>query len=156
MTARTIIPAALALLALSGCAHRATSDVIRVATAWCSAIVQHDDDAAERLMTQSLRVEVARMRAVDSVFRNEHSGDKPPLGDGLRLTSFPDAIATCKALDVDGDTVLIRITPAGSPDGTWEDRLKIRSVGNLMQVDDVEFGAIGSDRLRVWLAAGGM
>jgi len=156
MTGRVTVALAGVLLAVSACAHRAPSGATEVAQAWCSALVQHDEAAAERLMTQSLRADVARMRAVDAVFRKENPGDKPPLGDGLRLTSFPDAVASCTALRVDGDTVLVRVTPAGSPDGAWEDRLQLRTQGGISRVDDVGFGSIGNDRLRAWLAAGGM
>jgi len=156
MTGRALVIAASVLVALSSCAHRPLSDSTAVTHAWCTALVRDDEAAAERLMTQSLRAEVARMRAVDRDFRRDHPGDKPPLGDGLRLTSFPDAIASCATLRVDGDTSLVQVTPAGSPDGAWEDRLRLRTEAGISRVDDVEFGPTGSDRLRVWLAAGGM
>lgn len=143
---------ALAGALLLGACDRPTSTA-EVAQAWCDAIERHDEAAAEALMSDGLRSGVARLRQADAAFRTAHPGDKPPLGDGLRLTSFPDPVEACTTARIEGDVVVLRIVPEGVPGGAWEDRLHVRQGPGGPEIDDVGFAPAGAERLRAWMAA---
>lgn len=144
-----VLPMSL-LAVLPGCGHR--QEPQRVAAAWCKALVDQEDATALSLMGADLRRLVEQARAADAAFRARNPGEKPPLGDGLRLTSFPDALDGCEITGIAGSVATVRLLPAGAPDGSWQDRLYLKADGTKLRVDDVGFAPDGRDRLRPWLA----
>lgn len=147
---KRVIVLILGAAALTGCVHSRSAHSI--ADAWCAAIQSQDEQAAERLMTEDLRMVIGRLRQTDAEFRRLHPSDKPPLGDGLRLASFPDATGRCEAVRVDADTVDVRITPPGTAAQPWSDRLYLRSTPQGYRINDVGFGTTGGNGLQRWAA----
>ncbi len=141
--------AVLALVA--GCAD-GSADAERIGKAFCAAATARDEPAATAMMTPELQDQIARLRAFDARFRRQRPGDKPPLGDGLRLTAFPDAVASCRVTVESPLQVVVRYVPSGSAEGGWADRLLlVRSPGKALRVGDIAFAGDNRVRLRNWL-----
>lgn len=111
LAASTVVPA------LAGPA------VDAVARAFCEAVRLSDEAAAEALMTPDLQAAIARLRLSDAAFREAHPGEKPPLGDGLRLTAFPDGLQSCTPEAVTPDSAGLVYAPGIDPSSQWRDRL---------------------------------
>jgi hypothetical protein len=143
-----VVAAALGLAACSA----GTAEAERIGTAFCAAVTARDAVAATALMTPQLQAQIARLRAFDLRFRAKRPGDKPPLGDGLRLTAFPDAVTGCRVEAETALTVVVAYVPAGVPDGGWRDRLLlVRNAEGDLQVGDIAFAGDNRVRLRGWL-----
>lgn len=142
-------------LMLSACAtvDARTSAAERLAGRFCAAVVANDEGAAEKLMSQDLRLAIARARQANVEFERAHPGDKPPLGDGLPLAAFPDAPQTCKPGRPDGETIAVRYDIAGAPDAGWEDRLILTGgPADGLRIADIAYAPDGSGRFSAWLA----
>lgn len=104
-------------------------------------------------MTPDLKAAVARVRAADAAFRSAYPADKPPLGDGLRLTAFPDGLEACTAEAATARSVELVFAPGSDPAATWRDRLVLAaaSSGGLL-VADVLYAPDQAVRFSDWLA----
>lgn len=123
-----------------------------LAAAYCAAVVAHDEAAAVGLMDPILQAAVAKAREVSAAFESSHPGEKPPLGDGLRLTAFPDAVETCHMAATDDGTLRLTYVPYGAPDGAWTDViLPAAGQGGVFAVGDIRFSASPDDTLSAWL-----
>jgi hypothetical protein len=139
------------LVLIAGCTD-GSADAERLGEAFCAAAMARDEAVATAMMTPELQDQVARVRAFDARFRRQRPGDKPPLGDGLRLTAFPDAVASCGVTVESPLQVVVRYIPSGSPDGDWADRLLlVRGPGTALRVGDIAFAGDNRVRLRRWL-----
>lgn len=121
--ARPVLPLALAALLSAAPAALAAPAAEAVALAFCDAVRASDEAAAEALMTPDLQAAIAQVRAADAEFRTAHPDDKPPLGDGLRLTAFPDGLQSCTPEAATADSVDLVYAPGLDPAATWRDRL---------------------------------
>jgi hypothetical protein len=99
--------------------------VQRLAEAFCAAVRASDEAAAEALMAPSLREGIAALRVANEAFLLAYPGDKPPLGNGLRLTAYQDYPESCvpEAVTVEGAVLVYQ--PAGVIGGAWRDRLEV-------------------------------
>jgi hypothetical protein len=128
-------------VSLVGCATAHTNDVAALALAkdYCAAVVANDEVKAEALMGDALRAAIANARAVSGAFEVAHSGDKPPLGDGLPLAAFPDVPSKCTPTDAKGQAVALKYELAYAPEAAWQDRLIVEGSGGNARVADVLF-----------------
>jgi hypothetical protein len=149
---RSRLPAALMLLVAGGSTAGATPAAEVVAQTFCKAVSLADEAAAEALMTPGLQAAIARLRAADARFRLAYPGDKPPLGDGLRLTAFPDGLASCTPEMVTKDSVDLVYAPGSDPAATWRDRLVLVAApdGGVL-VADILYAPDQSSRFSDWL-----
>lgn len=139
------------LLALAGCASR-SAEAERFGTAFCGAASARDEAAATAMMTPELQAQIARLRAFDAEFRRQRPGDKPPLGDGLRLTAYPDAVAGCTVTMVTPLELMVHYQPAGAAGGGWDDRLLlVRTPQHGLRIGEIAFAGDNRVRLRRWL-----
>ncbi|MFZ4689135.1 MAG: hypothetical protein ACOYLS_07845 [Polymorphobacter sp.] len=153
MTASLFLRERLAIfLLLAGCSVGG-GDAQRLGTAFCAAVVAHDESAATALMTPAVQAQIRSLRAFDADFRRQRPGDKPPLGDGLRLTAFPDAVTGCRVTTENPLQIVLHYAPAGAPNDGWRDRLLlVKSADGRLQIGDIAFGSDNRVRLRGWLA----
>lgn len=137
-------------LALSGCIGRTDLQSEALARQFCAAVLKGDEAAAVALMTPDLQLQVAQLRLFDADWQARNPGEKPPLGNGLRLTAWQDAPGTCTP----GETARYRIeliyTPAGAPAEQWRDTLVLLRVAGDLKVADIEFDK-GGGSLRGWV-----
>jgi hypothetical protein len=105
-------------------ARAATDDAPKaLADAWCAAVMAFDENAAVALMTPELQTAVALARAASDAYASTHQDEKPPLGDGLPITSYPDSVQGCTADSLSPSGMLMTFTPAGDGTGAWQDRI---------------------------------
>ncbi len=112
----------LVLAGVTGSAALA-QDAAGLALRFCDAVRQSSEPAAEALMTPDLQDAIARLRAADADYRRAHPEEKPPLGDGLRLTAFPDGLESCRPEAAGPSGVDLVYAPGSDPAATWRDRL---------------------------------
>ena len=139
------------MLALEGCTS-GTAEAERLAAAFCTAASTRDETAATAMMTAGMQSQIADVRAFDARFRVRRPGDKPPLGDGLRLTAYPDAVTDCRVTVESPLQVSLHYIPAGAPTAGWNDRLLlVRTTGGDLRVGKIAFAGDTRVRLRNWL-----
>lgn len=156
----TIYRSSAVLLLLAGCAtgiEGPGQDEQRQAKAigadFCAAALQRDEGMAVRLMTSSLRAAIAGLQRFDAGWRARNPGEKPPLGDGLRLTAWPDRPEGCTVGAVTSASVSLAYAPKMAPDAKWEDRLLlVRGPDGRLMVDDIRFDPAVGGSLRRWIA----
>lgn len=154
-TSRIIVALLFLLVLPAGCAgleQRDTAAAGALTRDWCTALTRGREDEAEALMTAPLRRLVREARVADARFRAASPGDKPPLGDGLRLAAFPDGHDRCTPEAVGPAGATLAIEPAGRPDAAWRDRLEFRreADGRLL-VSDIRYAPDGTERFSDWL-----
>jgi hypothetical protein len=149
-----IFPLAVVLsaLLLAEAARADETEAGALATTFCAAVRAGDEVGAEALMTPELQTAIAKLRATDAAFRTAHPDEKPPLGDGLRLTAFPDYPESCAPAEVTSESVVLTYVPVGAADGLWRDQLLLVPVGNTLKVADILYAPDGTYRFSTWLA----
>lgn len=144
---------ALALAGLVASTAVAESDPASLARQFCDAVRSSDEALAETLMSPDLQAAIARLRAADAEFRIAYPGDKPPLGDGLRLTTYPDGLDSCTPVAVTADSADLVYAPGSDPSATWQDRLVLMTTpdGGVL-VADILFAPDQTARFSDWLS----
>lgn len=122
-------------------------------TDYCAAVQRGDETGAVAMMAPALQEAVAAAHRASDRFAAAHPDEKPPLGDGIRLTAFPDTPQTCLPDRFDETSVTVRYQPEGSTEGAWRDRLILVPDGaGGVQIGDIAFGLDDGDTLSLWLA----
>jgi len=125
---------------------------------FCVAAKQWDEARAERLMTSSLRAAIADLRRFDAEWQARNPGEKPPLGNGLRLMAWPDSPERCvpgavTAGGMRAGSVVLAYVPAMAPTEGWEDRLVlVRGPDGRLMVGDIRYDAAVGGSFRQWIA----
>ena len=134
--------AAISAVMLFGCTtmHIGDSDVEAVAKSYCAAIIANDEAKAEMLLSDSLLLAITKARETNRLFEAAHPGDKPPLGDGLPLTGYPDRPSTCTPTDIRDGSVTLRYELAYAPEAGWQDKLIFETSTGRTKIADVLFG----------------
>lgn len=128
------------------------ASVQRLAEAFCAAVRASDEAAAEALMTPALRDGIAALRVANAAFIAENPGDKPPLGNGLRLTAYQDYPESCTPEAVTDVGAVLVYQPAGVTDGAWRDRLEVEAAPDGQPlVSDILYAPDLTDRFSSWL-----
>lgn len=148
----SLIALTLAGLAASAAAA-AAPDPASLARQFCDALRAGDPAGAEALMTAELQVAIARLREADADYRIAYPQDKPPLGDGLRLTAFPDGLESCTPETVSAESADLVFAPGSDPSATWRDRLILVATpdGGVL-VADILYAPDQTARFSDWLA----
>ncbi len=144
-------------LLLAGCGGiNALPAAQKIGRDYCAAVVAKDEAAALALMSPNLQMRVAKLRAIDAAFRAAHPGEKPPLGDGLRLTAFPDAVQACKADAVIPTSTTLTYAPTGDPKAVWHDRLLlVQGRDGRLVIDDIAYAPDEKQLFSGWLESAG-
>lgn len=145
--AAVLLPA----LVLSGCIGRTDLQSEALARQFCAAVLKGDEAAAVALMTPDLQVQVTELRRLDAGWRERNPDQKPPLGDGLRLTAWQDAPGTCTPGMPGRYRIELTYTPAGAPADQWRDTLVLVRVAGDLMVADIEFDPKSGGSLRGWV-----
>jgi hypothetical protein len=149
---RSLLLAALALSFPGASVAGPDGSAEAMALSFCAAVSSRNEAAAEALMTPDLQAAIARLRASDARFRLAYPGDKPPLGDGLRLTAFPDGLESCTPETVTADGVDLVYAPGSDPSAIWRDRLVlVAAPGGGVLVADVLYAPDRMSRFSDWL-----
>jgi hypothetical protein len=142
----------LALAGLTASRAAAEPDPASLALQFCDAMRAGDEAEAEALLSPDLQAAIARLRVADAEFRKAYPDDKPPLGDGLRLTAFPDGLESCTPKAVTPQSVDLVYAPGSDPSATWTDRLVLLAApdGGVM-VADILYAPDRTARFSDWL-----
>jgi hypothetical protein len=143
--------ALLAAVAVSACSGQAGADAKSVARHFCAAVLKGDEARAVALMTPDLQDQVAGLKLFDAGWRARNPDQKPPLGDGLRLTAWQDAPGACTPGAPTGDTVVLTYAPASAPAEQWRDTLVLARVAGRLRVTDIRYDAGTGGQFRTWL-----
>ena len=144
--AGSVAVALTAMLPAAPSVAQDTSPQQALADAWCRAVMAMDEAAATALMTPDLQQDVALARIANAAFATAHPGEKPPLGDGLPLTAFADAVGGCMVSDLTPQGALMTFTAAGTGTGSaagsamasWTDALEfVPGPGGALLLSDV-------------------
>ena len=150
-SASTIRVLLAAAVLLAGCTA-GTADAERLGAAFCTAVIARDEAAATAMMSVALQGQIAALRAYDAQFRQQRPGDTPPLGDGLRLTAFPDAVTDCRVTVETPLQLIVHHRATGDVDARSNDRLLlVRDAKGDLRVGDIAFASDNRVRLRGWL-----
>ena len=146
---------ALTLAGLAAAAEEAAAapDPASLARQFCDALRAGDQAGAEALMSAELQAAIARLRKADADYRIAYPQDKPPLGDGLRLTAFPDGLESCTPETVSAESADLVFAPGSDPSATWRDRLVLVATpdGGVL-VADILYAPDQTARFSDWLA----
>jgi hypothetical protein len=96
-----------------------------------------------------LRDLIVEAEARNAVIAEGAPDEKPPLGDGIPLQSFPDrapkcAVGAVKEAD-NGAIVEVGYSFLGQAGGDWTDRLVLRPEEGRLLIDDVLFQTFPTD-----------
>lgn len=138
-------------LALSGCIGRTDLQSEALARQFCAAVLKGDEAAAIALMTPDLQLQMAQLRLFDAAWQARNPGQKPPLGNGIRLTAWEDAPGTCTPGEQGRYRIELTYTPASAPADQWRDTLILLRVAGDLKVADIEFDPKGGGSLRGWV-----
>lgn len=126
--------------------------VQRLAEAFCAAVRASDEPAAEAMMAPALREGIATLRVADAAFIAANPDDKPPLGNGLRLTAFPDYPESCTPEAITETGADLVYQPAGVAGGAWRDRLEVvPGPDGQPLLSDIRYAPDLSARFSTWL-----
>lgn len=128
----------------------------QIGEVFCLGVQSGDEAPILALPSPVLATAIAYAEARNAVIARAYPDEKPPLGDGIPWTSFPDypGICTVGAVETSGDatTVTIHYGFPEDPSVTYEDRLALTTVpapydsGTLNRIDDVLFDGGGNLR----------
>jgi hypothetical protein len=141
------------LVAACATARQAPADdgAAALGTRFCAAVLAGDEAAAVALMTADVQGKVNKLRAFDAGWRARNPGEKPPLGNGLRLTAWQDAPQSCTPEPGAAGTVLLTYVPAGAPADRWRDTLVLADVGGSLRVADIRYEPQTGGHFASWL-----
>jgi hypothetical protein len=128
------------------------AEVQRLAEAFCAAVRSGDEAGAEVLMSPALRDGIAALRVANEAFLAANPGEKPPLGNGLRLTAWQDYPESCTPQAVTEAGADLVYQPAGATDGAWRDRLEIETgPDGTAVIADILYAPDLAERFSDWL-----
>lgn len=145
------LPAVLLLLAGCATGTPAADPGLAVAKQFCAAVMAGDEASAVRLMVPDLQEKVQALKAFDAGWRARNPTEKPPLGDGLRLTAWQDAPQSCTPEPGAAGTVVLTYAPASAPADVWRDRLVLDGQGARLAVTDIRYEPRTGGTFRAWV-----
>lgn len=153
---------ALALLPLTAAAVPAQAEMTtvtpeQIGAIFCMSRTGNDDGILTGLLSDELRTLIDYAEARNQTIAAAHPDEKPPLGDGIPWTSFPDYAATCQAATVaiesDSARVAIGYGFPEAPDADYTDTLVLtRAVhpanpdAGVWRIDDIHYATTGTLR----------
>lgn len=150
---------ALALLAATPIASQAQTTGLsptQLGEIFCISMLSGDEAPARALSSPVLLTAIAYAEARNDVIARAAPDEKPPLGDGIPWTSFPDYAGICTVGDIATSagvtTVAIHYAFPEDSSVTYVDRLALTTIpapynsGTLNRIDDVLFEGGGSLR----------
>lgn len=159
---KSMLAFTVACLLIAG-AHIATVAVRKPATPeaagaqFCEAVLADNDRKIKRLATDDLRSAWNDAVKKNNEIAKANPDEKPPPGDGVPVSAFPDAMPVCEVAKVmpkaDGALVDIRHILPEDPKAGWTDRLVLKQEGAAWLIDDVLFPPSGRNGLRTALKA---
>jgi hypothetical protein len=114
---------------------------------FCMARIVGDMRLAEPYFTAELSYAIEKAMAQNAVIQKQHPDEKPPLGDGVPWSSWPDAAAECvvdyAAAKATPAEIPVTYTDAGEPKTSWSDTLVLLQVEGEWKLDDIAYGVGG-------------
>lgn len=141
---RSIRLAILALVLPAPIHAQDSLDMVQAGARFCEFLQQRQTDTGPgHLLTQNLANAISAALERNHALQAETPDEKPPLGDGVPWTSFPDRPDGCTigAADMDGDSATLPVTYgfAGAPDAAYTDTLVLRHEDGAWRIADVVF-----------------
>lgn len=104
-------------------------------------------------MVAELRASIDRLRSFDAQWQARNPGEKPPLGNGLRLTAWQDAAVSCHPMLRPDGNIDVRYRVASAPGDGWTDRLLLAPGANgAAVVTDIRYDQKSGGGFRDWIA----
>lgn len=148
---------ALPLFTLPSFAEMATVSPADIGEIFCIARLGNDDGILTGVLHADLRGAIDRATAVSDAAAKAHPDEKPPLGDGIPWSSYPDYAGECtiSSIAVDGDAARVTVQYAFPeyPDGDYADTLVLKHAAHpydpatqIWRIDDVIYTTSGTLR----------
>lgn len=138
-----ILLSALSLAFTASSAFAAAPTPAAFGQAFCEASHDGDMSLIESALSPSLSIVVVDAWAKNDALQASAPDDKPPLGDGLPWSTWPDRADGCEIGTVtsagQSASVEIRYSFAASPEADYADRLVLTHAENGWLLDDIEF-----------------
>lgn len=156
----TIALALLPVLAVAAPAQAQTMTTVtpdQIGEIFCISRIGNDDGILDGLMTQELSTLIAYSEARNDTIAAAHPDEKPPLGDGIPLASFPDYASKCdvESIAIDGNSARVAIGYGfpEAPTADYTDTLDLRLVPHpynpdigIWRIDDIRYTTSGTLR----------
>jgi hypothetical protein len=140
------------LMLTAACAGSPAGDpAMDLGKRFCTAVMAGDELASVALMVPDLQEKVRALKAFDAGWRTRNPDQKPPLGDGLRLTAWQDAPQSCAPEAGAPGTVVLTYAPAGAPAEVWRDTLVLEGQGARLAVTDIRYEPRTGGNFRAWV-----
>lgn len=124
---------------------------------FCMARIGNDDGILAGVMTDELHTLIAYAEARNDTIARAHPDEKPPLGDGIPWSSFPDYAGECAigSVAIEGDTARV-VVDFGFPEdhsADFSDTLHLKAIPHrydpsttIWRIDDVAYTTDGTLR----------
>ena len=122
---------------------------------FCMARMVGDMSLVSDYLSSKLYTAVGQALVRNDEIRKQFPDEKPPLGDGVRWASYPDAVPGC-TVDYAGanstpTAIAVTYEFPDAPDAGWTDTLLLVEIDGEWQLDDVQY--VDGSRLTAALAA---
>ena len=149
--------AALPLIATPAFAEMATVAPEKFGEIFCIARIGNDDGILRGVLSDELRTLIDYSEARNDSIAQANPEEKPPLGDGIPWSSFPDYAAECSigsvAVERQSARVVVDYGFPAEPGANYSDTLHLRLVAHpydpdtgIWRLDDVAYTTSGSLR----------
>lgn len=149
--------AILPLLAAPALAEMVTVSPQQIGGIFCLAHLGNDDAILGGVLTDELRTQIAYSEARNATIADANPDEKPPLGDGIPWSSFPDHADTCStgsiAVENGVARVVIQYGFAADPSADYSDTLVLKQMPHgydpstgIWRIDDVAYTVDGTLR----------
>lgn len=157
----TIVLALLPLAAIAAPVQAQTEMVTvspeQIGEIFCISRTGNDDGILDGLLTAELRTLIAYSEARNDTIALAAPDEKPPLGDGIPFSSFPDYAAKCElgSIAIEGKSARIAIGYGfpDAPSADYTDTLDLRLVPHpanpdigIWRIDDIRYTTSGTLR----------
>jgi hypothetical protein len=152
----------LALLVLPMVSAPVLAEMVTVTPAqigemFCISHLGNDDGILRGVLTDELRTQIDYSEARNATIARAFPDEKPPLGDGIPWSSFPDYADSCSIGSIateNGEArVVIQYGFAADPTADYSDTLVLRQVAHphdpttgIWRIDDVAYTTVGTLR----------
>lgn len=143
------LAALLPLLASPVAAQMATPTAQELAAVFCVGRTGNDEAIIRATLSPELLAAIEAAETENDILQKATPDEKPPLGDGIPWSSYPDYASQCAATfvaEADGST-LVDITYGYSDNPeTYVDQLIMKRSGEFLRIDNIVYATEGNLR----------
>ena len=116
---------------------------------FCRAQVADSDWRMKMIVTEDLKNQWRAAEKQSDAIQRARPDEKPPLGDGVQVSSFPAHRPECSVGQItkrgDNQVANINYIDPANPSSNWTDRVIVKQEGTAFLIDDVIFPSNGGN-----------